>query len=650
MLIENIFLETFLKSGLTEMAKVAVNSFVSYWKENDYNFGGEKCEEIISEYLKRSYENNAKMSTIVFRGEGKTLFDLYIPLTISRKSIENEEEICIKEGAIDKISKYKNIMIVDSAGMGKSTIAKYLSVQAVLEKSYIPVIIELRKLSKEKDIWQYLCELFDMIDQGIEFEDIKLLIKSGGFLVIFDGYDEILEPLRVDVIKQIKEFTDKADKNVYILTSREESDLSSFYGFIEFEIKPLCVEEAYSLISKYGNGGKRTKRLIEEIRNEKHNFAVLKEFLVNPMMVSLLYKTYQYKKDLPYKKVEFYRQVYEALYNDHDKSKDAYVRLKKSGLGLREFETVLRYLAFFSMQEWCVEYTSENELLVDVKEAIKCTAGLENVKAEAYIDDLLHAVPVFKKEGSSYRWIHKSFMEYFSAQCIYLDMEPKVKEPLLTKMWKNRKGEIYYNILDFYFDTDYKNFQKCILLPLLREYVKKYQKIKENIENQGFNIDIDMLDLEATTQFFTEYKIICMDNGIKQGTKKKKKYCDGRNVNAVSFGENIVIFLTKINLNISLTKLCFEKDIDIITNIPVEGCMWSRYKELFEDVEYIDRMECLLEKRAEREEIIDLLCFSSFSGNYLCGEKCKKVLKKIQQEVSREEENSKDKFLRLSTD
>ena len=98
---------------------------------------------------------------------------------------KNKEELIIDENAIEKIEKYRKIMIVDSAGMGKSTLAKYISVQAIIKDSYIPIVIELRKLSSEKSIWKYMCELFDMLDQSIEYADIKNLIKKGGFLIVF---------------------------------------------------------------------------------------------------------------------------------------------------------------------------------------------------------------------------------------------------------------------------------------------------------------------------------------------------------------------------------------------------------------------------------------------------------------------------------
>ena len=111
-------IKIFITSGITQMGKVAVDNFISYLKANHYDFANEKCEEIICEYLKRSYEYNARMNTIVFRGEQKTIFDLYIPLTLVRGGRDKKEEIVINENAIESLEKYGKIMIVDSAGMG----------------------------------------------------------------------------------------------------------------------------------------------------------------------------------------------------------------------------------------------------------------------------------------------------------------------------------------------------------------------------------------------------------------------------------------------------------------------------------------------------------------------------------------------------
>lgn len=656
-------LKIFFTSGITQMGKVAVDNFIGYLKDNQFDFTNSKCEEIICEYLRRCYEYNAKMNTIVFRGEQKTIFDLYIPLTLVRGGRKNKEELIIDENAIEKIEKYRKIMIVDSAGMGKSTLAKYISVQAIIKDSYIPVVIELRKLSSEKSIWKYMCELFDMLDQSIEYADIKNLIKKGGFLIVFDGYDEIPDDLRQDIINQITEFTIKADKNIYALTSREEDDLCSFGDFMEFKIKPLLPEEAYELIRKYGQNGERAQKLINAIKQEHKNFIVLKEFLVNPLLVSLLYKTYEYKEELPYRKVEFYRQVYEALFNDHDKSKDAYVRPKKCGLPIREFECILRYLAFFSMQKWCLEYESIQELLNDVKDAIEASTGISNVKPDYFVDDLLHAVPLFQKDGGAYRWTHKSFMEYFAAQCICVEMEADIKEELLTKMIQFEKGAKYYNVLDFCYDMDLKIMRKYVLKPFLEKYINKYNEMKKQIEEQGFTLSKEMLDIVTSAEFFLNYKIIYAgkyeireepeeDETMQLFDCVNEEFGRG-NINMTVAGQCRVIWHTLIKENVYLPRLFAEKNVDIIR-------MLSRQHFVDKDTEwvaattgekgYVDNIFTLLKMKLSNDKIKKLYnFFGNLRSRIYCldSKKCSEVLKQINTDIAKERQLSKSRFAYL---
>lgn len=654
-------LKIFMTSGITQMAKVAVDNFIAYLKTNQYDFENEKSEEIIREYLKRSYEYNAKMNTIVFRGEQKTIFDLYIPLTLIRGGRDDREEIVINENALDSLEKYGKIMIVDSAGMGKSTLAKYISVQSIIKGDYIPVVIELRKLSNEKDIWKYLCELFDMINQSIEYNDIKNLIKKGGFLIIFDGYDEIADDLRSSVISQITEFTTKADKNMYILTSREEEDLCSFGDFLEYRIKPLSLEEAFELIRKYGKNGDRAKKLINVISQERKNFTVLTEFLINPLLVSLLYRTYEYKEELPYKKVEFYRQVYEALFNDHDKSKDAYVRPKKCGLAIREFESVLRYFAFFSMQKWCLEYENVQDLLSDVKEAIETSPGINNVKAEDFVHDILHAVPIFQKDGGAYRWAHKSFMEYFAAQCIYLEMDTSIKEALLKNMSTSEKGAKYYNILDFYYDMDLKAARKYVMKPFLEKYIGAYDEMKLSIEERGLVISDELLDIVSSAYFFLAYKIIYSkkyeieekdgeESAMQYFAYAQNEFGEG---NMTIHGDYNIMWHTNIKQNIYLPKLFGEKYVDLVRRFSREhfsegDAKW--FSEVAGENGYIDNVFVLLEKGLDEEKIKKLYEFFFRARNRifcLDDKKCRDELDRINNDISREIRMSTERFLYL---
>jgi hypothetical protein len=72
------------------------------------------------------------------------------------------------------------------------------------------------------------------------------------------------------------------------------------------------------------------------------------EFLGNPFLVSLLYKSYSFNEDIPTKKSSFYEEVYSSLYKYHDLSKEGFKGQKKSNLDILDFRIILRAIAFES--------------------------------------------------------------------------------------------------------------------------------------------------------------------------------------------------------------------------------------------------------------------------------------------------------------
>lgn len=469
-------IETHIKPIFRQHAE-AKNEFEEY----------EKFQECLREYLQISYKRAMIMNTIVFKDLRipKTLCDLYIPLTLysgNRRfefmsNSDNMNKVELEEYIIDDnyekcIDKYNKILIMDTAGMGKSTLVKYLAAQEINNNRRIPIIIELRKLSGDISILEYIYSQFKLIDKSIGTEDLIRMLRAGDFIIFFDGYDEINEDYRGDVLNDLQDFIAKVGDNKYVITSRKENDLSCLGDFYGFSIKPLSIEEAFSLIRKYDSNGKLGELLIKRIQNEK-NLKVLREFLTNPLLVSLLYKTFDYKREIPYKKIEFYEQVYAALFNDHDKTKGgAYVHPKKSNLDIHDFERVLRRIGFLSLQKKMIEFR-RTQILEILDKAISNMPWI-HVSSDDFLNDLTHAVPLFQKEGTDYKWSHKSFMEYFAAE--YICYESNKTEELFEKMVLSENIDTYINVLDFCFDIKPDIARKVILYPHIKKYVRLCQK------------------------------------------------------------------------------------------------------------------------------------------------------------------------------
>ena len=284
-------------------------------------------EEQFKTYLSKRYDINKYINTIVFHNENKTIDELYIPLTIVQNGKQNN--ISFSKGMNNIFDTPIKYLIMDTAGTGKSTLVKFLSTHCI-EKSWgYPFVVELRRLEKDQLIEEYILNDVQLICKKVKRVDIKDLIRRGDFIFFLDGYDEIVEDKKENVTKTIREFVTSSDRNCFIMTSRDDDLLSEFSDFKKFHIQELTKEEAYELIRKYDNYGEVSKSLIDEIEKDE-NYNVIKEFLGNPLMVSLLYMSYEYNRVLHHKKSIFYRQVYDALYFRHDSiTWDANIHEKK---------------------------------------------------------------------------------------------------------------------------------------------------------------------------------------------------------------------------------------------------------------------------------------------------------------------------------
>ena len=164
------------------------------------------------------------------------------------------------------------------------------------------------------------------------------------------------------------------------------------------------------------------------------------------------------KPIIPLKKHIFYRQVYEALFETHDLSKDegGFTRKKKTGLSVYDFELVVRSLGFVSLQTSRVEY-SKDELL-QLAETAKVNVPTINFDPQNLLKDLSIAVPLFTVDGTMWRWSHRSLQEYFAA--LYVSAQgQEFQQRILTAMYESSRSLNYVNFLSLFADIESKGFR-----------------------------------------------------------------------------------------------------------------------------------------------------------------------------------------------
>jgi len=363
--------------------------------------------------------------------------------------------------------------------MGKSTILKFLFLSALKTNQGIPILIELRKLSKEKTILDHIYSELNPIDAEFDSDFILKLIKKGDFIFFFDGFDEIPLSDKKEVIEGLQNFYSKADNNFFILTSRPESALASFPEFFQANINPLKTKEAYELLRKYDSEGVLAEEIISQLKGS--DLENIGEFLENPFLVSLLYKAYEHKAIIPLKKHIFYRQVYDALFEAHDASKGgAYKREKLCKLDSDDFHRVLRVAGLITVKKGQVEY-NKDEILYILKKSKEHCLGVDFKEAD-FLNDLLYTVSIFNSEGNYYRWAHKSIQEYFAARYICEDAKDK-QLSMLRDMYKSENYHLFVNILDLCYDMDYKSFRFSVIRDVLTDFIQYYKSSYNDIDS-----------------------------------------------------------------------------------------------------------------------------------------------------------------------
>lgn len=496
----------------TEITKSAVDEFITpilkkLKKSVKFNYHDYLVPrgEHFQKYINEAYKEYSTISTLVFHDRIKSLKDIYLPLTLINK---NEKEKIVVEGIpVTLLQRCRKLLIIDTAGMGKSTMLKRMFID-VCDKGLnivgIPLFIDLRRL---KIGWSIIDEIEQRLNSLSEKFDKELLLhflQQGGFIFFLDGYDEISLNDKNAVTQDLQDFVKKAGDNGYrenyfIITSRPEPALS-FNGFETYNNKQLDKEEAYILLEKYDTNENKdkSKRLIRMLKTKEYESAT--EFLKSPLLTSLLFNAFDYKEAIPLKKHLFYRQVYDAYFESHDLKKgDSYTHDKSSGLDTDDFGRVLKYIGFHSLKGG-IEY-SKDEIL-GILDKAKTYYSFFSFKSSDFLKDIITAVPLFCKEGG-YKWAHKSLMEYFAARFIAEDAK-EMQNRILENIYYSKHIEKYINMLDLYCEIDPKGFHKNIRYQFCKDFVSYY----DSINYKSKTITNELIDERLSKLFSGRFAII----------------------------------------------------------------------------------------------------------------------------------------------
>ncbi|MGL6099096.1 MAG: NACHT domain-containing protein [Fusobacteriaceae bacterium] len=579
-------------------------------RKKDENGLYEELKTSINNYLESKYAEFSYVKPLALQGERVKLNDIYCPLTIVSNDYyfkKDKKEIRVEKFDFEIFSQTDKILIEDDAGMGKSTLMKYMFLSYFREeisspKGYLPIFIEVRNISKNERLEDLIKKSFFLGSTDYNPNLVEKLMEQK-IIYFLDGFDEIPEEVKETSINQIIDLTNRYRSNLYILSSRKENLLDNFSNYARFKIKPLTLKEGMDLLKKYNNIHKEGyfSELIDQVRTNKE---ALKDFLGTPLLASLIYRAFSYKKNLPTSKVEFYSQVFDALYQEHDLStKRGYLR--KIELPKIEFTKVLSEFAFSNITSLRIEFTQSE--MINSLEQLKAKLG-QSYSSANLLGNFHKEVPLFRKESNSYYWSHKSMQEYFIA--LHISQLGSNKEELMRKMVLSPRNQQYLNIFYFLYELEPLIFKKIVLDEIVQDIEIFFSKCSDNIQRKEKMFTYEKIGLYRYGHYLTDTD---RDKDIFKIRKRIEEHIETTKGIVYRYAGDTTLIRYKTTKYFPLLKVFFDKKVDIFrseepvkTHMEVLGSIPEKELIYFDikHMEYVDLVQEKLQRDLEEDYIL----------------------------------------------
>lgn len=441
------------------------------------------------------------------------------------------------------------IIVDGTGGAGKSMLMRYLFVDTVFRNAgdYVPVYMELSKIkvnsTREIDIRAFVRQSMDNYGKISLSDDVfNYSLEQGGYVFLFDGFDEVKEDDADDVLDALQKFSAKYSNNAVIVSSRERLRLRSLSSFQIIHTKELSEFKAIKLAKKFPG---HPDTISEFCKNLKDGwFQEYNEFTTSPLLLTMMFITFEQNGDISNCLPDFYQDCFDALYNKHDAvHKVGFKRTFHCDISKREFQAVFSHFCFHTWRQEIYDF-SEDEMLDWLEKSLE-KQNL-SVSAEDYLKDLTESLCIITYEGHRYRFTHRSFQTYFAAKYTCNLPDQKQKEFLIDN----------FNLDSIYWDNNY--------LDLLNQV--EHERFLNNFVEPTFQSIISRYNSEQT---FHQYNILsCFDMEI-DSTPTKTGYTSTTEFSSPTYDrlllDRFFLYINRINCQRAFKRLLKYSKIDSIT-------------------------------------------------------------------------------------
>jgi predicted NACHT family NTPase len=332
---------------------------------------------------------------------------------------------------------HSHLVLIGSAGSGKTTALKMMAVRALATGSHLPIVLRLCEVkSQREDAWPIqgaLCRMLALDTASLSTnanepsdpehkQRVEFLscLDELGLMVLLDGLDEIANPQdRTAALAEFSRMAGTLTRTRIVLSSRPGDVFLREASATILEIAPLSREQIHTYATLRLRSADDAKHLLAQVEASPYGHAV-----ATPLLLETLCAIYMRIGSIPSKPRSSYRKFVNLFLEEWDQQRNVrrtshYARFEVD----RKYD-FLAHLAFALSVKDLVTF-SANELLSSIND-IAHLHGLPSRDAELIVREIeSYTGLLVQKSQGQYSFAHRSIQEYLCAD--YLIRNPSLR-------------------------------------------------------------------------------------------------------------------------------------------------------------------------------------------------------------------------------
>ncbi len=266
--------------------------------------------------------------------------DPHALMRANRRTVEKRARIAFAPE--HELYMYKQCVIVGAPGTGKTTLLKYLTLQAIDQQLKglpdLPIHVELPAFARSghRDLLAFAAAVWEErygFPQAQALDYIQKQLQDGDALLLLDGFDEMgaetpqepAENASHQISKAITDVAARYRQAPIVVTARkaDSHQRTRLAGFAELEVLDVRSEESKQFVERWFASHPDPSRRgnAPEFHAKLERTPHMQALAVNPLLLSLMLIVYEERRDLPERRAALYDQYVDILLTQWDASR-----------------------------------------------------------------------------------------------------------------------------------------------------------------------------------------------------------------------------------------------------------------------------------------------------------------------------------------